>query len=102
MAQMIKHPASETQVLPAPPAAPDRAPCPPLPLEDLPTRRYVNPIPKPGEGAAFRPVFSARDSAAILAALEQQNNLLAELLASVTGLTAACLCRKTSPQSGEA
>lgn len=35
------------------------------------------------------------DDAAILAALEQQSNLLAELLAAVTGLTAACLCRKS-------
>ena len=98
MAQTVKHPAPGTEVLPITPSC---SPCRQLPLEDLPTRRYVNPIPKPGEGTVCRTPRPSRDTAAILAALEQQNNLLAELLASVTVLTAACLCRKTQPQSTE-
>lgn len=94
MARSVKHPVPGPEVVPAPSAAPDCPTCRQQPLEDLPMYRYINPIPKPGEGAPCRGACPSRDTAAILAALEQQNNLLAELLASVTGLTAACLCRR--------
>lgn len=66
-------------------------------FEDMPMRRYTNPIPFCGCGSGCghggTDGSMGADSAAILEALEQQNRLLTELLGAVTGLTAACLCR---------
>ncbi len=66
-------------------------------LENTPMCRHSNPIPvpvsQPGCGCGGGCACGSGDSAAVLAALERQNALLAELLAAVTGLTAACLCR---------
>lgn len=62
-------------------------------MEGLPTYRYVDPKPLPQTEGGSDGSGSSQTLTAILSALEQQNNLLAELLASVTGLTAACLFR---------
>lgn len=66
------------------------------PLEDVPMCRYAHPIPqcrRDADRGCRQEEAQSRDMAAILAALEQQNSLLTELLGAVTGLTAACLCR---------
>lgn len=55
--------------------------------EDVPMCRYTNHIPGCDCGCG------CQSNCQILAALEEQNRLLTELLGAVTSLTAACLCR---------
>ena len=57
-------------------------------LAETPMCRHSNPVAPQERCRGCR-----EDWGLILAALEQQNVLLTELLGAVTGLTAACLCR---------
>lgn len=72
-------------------------------LENTPMCRYTHPIPNGcgcgcscgcGCGCNGGGCHQETCCTELLAATEQQNNLLCELLAAVSGLTAACLCRK--------
>jgi len=56
-------------------------------LAETPMCRHSNPLP-----VRSHPHGCQEDWNLILAALEQQNALLTELLGAITGLTAACLC----------
>ncbi len=62
-------------------------------MEGQPTYRYVDPRILPKKEGASDGSDPSQPLSTILSALEQQNSLLAELLASVSGLTAACLFR---------
>ena len=83
------HPVPQT----APAAVPEDRPLR-EPLEDVPMLRYAHPIPECRREEKPCCRREDPDLGPILAALEQQNALLTELLGAVTGLTAACLCRQ--------
>ena len=68
-------------------------------LEDMPMRRYRNPIPtcehKPAHDPGPCPCREELEQ--ILDALACQNQLLVDLLGAVNGLTAARLARRDCP-----
>jgi len=57
-------------------------------LAETPMCRHSSPLPAQDRYCGCQGGWGA-----ILAALEQQNALLTELLGAITGLTAACLCQ---------